>query len=122
MADVQKTYALVIGAVLVLVGILGFFSNPLVGDAGAGALLGANTVENLLHIAGGALGIWLGTKGMAQAFNQWLGIVAAVIAVLGFLPATAAMLGTWFGINMAATVLHASIALVSLGVAYGVKQ
>ena len=105
-----------IGAVLVLVGLLGFFNNPILG------LFGVNTAQNLLHIVGGALGLWLATKGSAKAYNQWLGIIAAVVAVLGFVPGAKDLLASIFNINMAITYLHAGIAVVSLGVAYGVKE
>jgi hypothetical protein len=115
MEDVQKTYAMVMGGVLVLIGILGFFMNPLLG------LFGVNALQNIVHLLGGALGLWLGNSGSGKAFNMWLGIVGAVLAVLGFIPATAALLASWLGVNIAITVLHAAIGLVSLGVAYGVK-
>ena len=115
-ADVQKTYAMVIGAVLVLVGLLGFFSNPILG------LFGVNAAQNVLHLVGGALGLWLASKGSGKAYNQWLGIIAAVVAVLGFVPGAKDLLTSIFNINMAITYLHAGIAAVSLGVAYGVKE
>ena len=116
MEDVQKLYAMVIGAVLLLVGVLGFFMNPILG------LFGVNPAQNILHILGGALGLWLGNKGSGKSFNMYLGIVSAIVAVLGFIPATSALLADTLGINPAITVLHAAIGLVSLGVAYGVKQ
>ena len=115
-ADVQKTYAMVIGAVLVLIGLLGFFNNPILG------LFGVNAAQNILHLVGGGLGLWLATKGSAKAYNQWLGIIAAVVAVLGFVPGAKDLLASIFNINMAITWLHAAIAVVSLGVAYGVKE
>ena len=116
MEDVQKLYAMVIGAVLALVVVLGFFMNPILG------LLGVNLYQNILHVVGGALGLWLGNSGNGKSFNMWLGIVSAVAAVLGFIPVTSALLASWLGINMGITVLHAAIALVSLGVAYGIKE
>jgi len=116
-ADVQKTYAIVLGAVLVLVGILGFvMDSPLLG------LFGVNTAQNILHLVGGALGIYLGTKGDGKGYNMWTGIIAAVVAVLGFVPGTSTLLVNVFNINPAISVLHAAIAAVSLGVAYGVKE
>ena len=107
---------MVIGAVLVLVGLVGFFNNPILG------YFGVNIWQNLLHIVGGGLGLWLSTKGSSQSFNKWLGIVAAVVAVLGFVPGANSLLDSLFKINMAITWLHAAIAVVSLGVAFGVKE
>lgn len=117
--NVQKTYAMVIGAVLVLVGILGFVPNPLVSKDG---VFTVNAAQNVLHLAGGALGLWLASKGSGKAYNMWLGIIAAVVAVLGFVPGAKDLLLSLFNITTAITVLHAAIAVVTLGVAYGVKE
>lgn len=114
-ADVQKTYAMVIGAVLVLVGLIGFFNAPIFG------VFGVNTAQNLLHLVGGALMLWAGSKGNAKTANTWLGYISAVVAVLGFVPGAKELLASIFAINMAITWLHAAIAVVSLGVAFGVK-
>lgn len=114
-ADVQKTYAMVIGAVLVLVGLIGFFNAPIFG------VFGVNTAQNLLHLVGGALMLWAGSKGNTKTANTWLGYISAVVAVLGFVPGAKELLASIFAINMAITWLHAAIAVVSLGVAFGVK-
>ena len=116
-ADIQKTSAMVIGAVLALVGIIGFFNAPLLLG-----VFGINLAQNLLHIVGGALGIWLASKGSGMSYNKWLGIVAVVVAVLGFIPGANTLLANIFNINMAITYLHAAIGIVSLGVTFGIKE
>ena len=103
---------MVIGAVLVLVGLIGFFNAPIFG------LFGVNAAQNILHIVGGGLMLWLAGK-MA---NTVLGYVSAVVAVLGFIPGASDLLASIFAINTAITVLHLLIAIVSLGVAYAVKE
>ena len=115
MADIQKTYAMVIGGVLAAVGLLGFFNNPILG------LFAVNLAHNLVHLVSGGFGLWLGNSGKGQMFNQYFGIVYTVIAVLGFIPATAGLLQSWLAIDMTDTVLHAALGLISLGVGYGVK-
>ena len=115
MADIQKTYAMVIGGVLAAVGLLGFFNNPILG------LFIVNVAHNLVHLVSGALGLWLANSGKGQMFNQWFGIVYTVIAVLGFIPITAGLLENLLAVTMTDTVLHAALGLISLGVAYGVK-
>lgn len=115
-AEIQKIVAMVFGAVLLLVGVLGFFMNPILG------LFGVNTAQNILHLVGGVVGLWLGYNGSGKAFNMWLGYISGVVALLGFVPVTATLLATLLGINLAITVLHAAIAVVTLGVAYGVKE
>ncbi|MBI2107548.1 DUF4383 domain-containing protein [Candidatus Woesearchaeota archaeon] len=115
-AHIQKIYALVIGAVLGLVGIIGFFNAPILG------LFGVNTAQNALHIAGGALGIWLAFKGSGMSYNKWLGAIAVALTLLGFIPYAKDLLLSIFNINMAITYLHAAIGIVSLGVAFGIKE
>ena len=114
--DVQKIYAMVIGAVLVLVGLIGFVNAPILG------IFGVNTAQNILHLVAGALMLWGGYSGGGKKSNMVLGIIAAVVAVLGFLPYGKDLLTSIFAINMATTYLHVGIAIVSLGVAYGVKE
>ena len=119
-ADVQKTYAMVIGAVLVLVGILGFV--PGVGQPLLLGIFGVNMAQNLLHLVGGALMLWFGSKGSGKTANMYLGIISAVVAVLGFVPVAKDLLASIFNINMNITYLHLAIAVVTLGVAYLVKE
>ena len=45
-ADVQKTYAMVIGAVLVLLGLVGFVNAPILG------IFGVNIAQDVLHLVG----------------------------------------------------------------------
>lgn len=114
MADVQKTFALAIGAILLLLGLLGFvLSSPLFG------LFGVNALQNVLHLLGGALGLYFGYKGNAKAFNLWLGVVALVVGLLWFLVPT--LLTEFLAINLEISVLHILLGLVSIGVAYFVK-
>lgn len=115
-ADVQKTYAIVIGAVLALVGIIGFFNAPIFG------LFGVNAAQNILHLVGGAVIIWLGYKGSAKPTNMWLGYVSGGVGILGFVPGVSGLLASIFAINAAISVLHIAIGAVSLGIAYGVKE
>lgn len=118
-ADVQKTYAMVLGAVLVLLGLIGFVSTPILG------IFGVNAAQNVLHLVGGALGLWLATKGSGKAFNMWAGIIALVVGVLWFVPAVGGaegLLDSLFKINANISYLHVAVGVVSLGVAYGVKQ
>ena len=116
-ADVQKTYAMVIGAVLVLLGLVGFVNYPILG------LFGVNVAQDILHLAGGALIIWLAMKGSAKPTNMWVGIVALGVGILWFAEGIdGGLLSLIFGINTAISYLHIAVGVVSLGVAYGVKE
>jgi len=114
-ADIQKIFAMVFGAVLVLLGLVGFVSKPILG------LFGVNLAQNVLHLVGGALGLWLASKGSGKAFNQWLGYIALVVGILGFVPVVKDLLASIFAINTAISVLHVAVGVVSLAVAYAVK-
>ncbi|MBI3026733.1 DUF4383 domain-containing protein [Candidatus Woesearchaeota archaeon] len=112
----QKLYAMVIGAVLVLLGLVGFVQAPILG------IFGVNPAQNVLHLVGGAVMLWFGYKGSGKTANMVLGVVAAVVGVLGLVPVVKELLASLFAINMAITWLHLAVAVVSLGVAYGVKE
>ena len=114
-----KTWATIAGAVLVLVGILGFIPNPLVGSAD-GALLPTDTIHNIVHLATGLLALYIayGLRGTAL-INGVIGFgflyVVIFVAVL--------LSPTLFGLfsvpaNIFLHIIHAALALVSLAVGY----
>jgi hypothetical protein len=75
----NKTWAMTIGVVLLLVGLLGFImDSPLLG------IFGVNTLHNIVHLLTGALFLWAGMKGQAKTYNKWFGWVYLLVAVLGF--------------------------------------
>ena len=116
-ADVQKTYAMVIGAVLVLLGLVGFVMAPLILG-----IFGVNMAQNILHLVGGAVILWCAYQGSGKTTNMVLGVISAVVGVLGFVPGASGLLASIFGINAAISGLHIAIGAVSLGVHYGVKE
>lgn len=123
----QSNVAKVFGIVLLLVGLLGFVSNPLVGDPGAageGALFGTNLLHNLVHVVSGLVAIWAGflsgsPERHSRAYNLGFGAVYALVTVLGVL-APELMLDL-LAINTEDNLLHLAIALVLLGVGLGVE-
>ena len=108
---------MVIGAVLVLLGLVGFVNNPILG------IFGVNLYQDVLHLVGGALILWLAMKGSGKATNMWVGIIALVVGILWFAEGLdGGLLNLIFGINAAISYLHIAVGVVSLGVAYGVKE
>ena len=107
---------MVIGVVLVLLGLVGFVNAPVLG------IFGVNIAQDVLHLVGGAVIIWLAMQGSAKATNMWTGIIALVVGILWFIPGVSGLLTSIFAINGAISYLHVAVGIVSLGVAYGVKE
>jgi hypothetical protein len=110
-------WAAVAGVVLLLAGALGFLNTPLVGTSET-ALLRSDTVHNIVHLLTGvlALGIAFGLKG-EQLVNGVIGFGVLYVVIF-----VAVLLSpTLFGIfsieaNAPIHVVHAAVAVVSLGV------
>jgi hypothetical protein len=103
-----KTFALVLGVVTLLVGILGFVMNPT-----GGLLLGifaVNQPHNLIHLVTGLAGIAAAFLGFARVFCQMFGVVYLLVGVLGLVATV--IQGMLLGLihnNMADNVLHLAI-------------
>ena len=119
MANVQKTFALILGIVLLIIGVWGLFTEDILG-------FGVNATQSVLHIIAGIFGIYVGTKGAGTGFNTSIGWIGLVLGILGFIPsvghADGGLLMTWFNINAQTSVLHIVIGVIALIVAYAVKE
>ena len=75
-----KTYATVVGAVLLLLGIAGLFMKDLAG------MVHFVPAHNIFHIASGILGLYSGIRGkkLPIAFARVFGLVYTAIGILGF--------------------------------------
>ncbi len=109
----QKLVAQVIGVVLTVVGIAGFFTQ--------GSLLGfgINTLHNVVHLVSGIAGLALGFSAggkNAHYFNKIFGSVYLLVAVLGFVASD--MMMSLLAVNMADNILHVVIGLVVAGVGF----
>jgi hypothetical protein len=102
-----RTFALVFGAIYVLVGILGFIpglsTHPadaphLTVETGHGYLMGLfpiNILHNIVHLIIGVAGLLASRSlGGARLYAQALAIVYGLLAILGLIPAT----NTTFGL------------------------
>lgn len=110
----NRLVAQILGAVLVLVGILGFFNDPVLG------LFDVNALHNVVHLLSGA--VLLGAAFMdhgrnARLVNMVLGAVYLVIAAATWIPG----LNDLFALNTADAGLHVLIGVVLLGVALAMK-
>ncbi len=113
-----KTAALVLGFVFIIVGVLGYVPNPIVGPSG---IFVTNTVHNLIHIGSGIV-LLLGaysSLGSSVALKI-IGVVYAIVAVLGFLMPGDMMLGM-VAMNGADRWLHVVLAIVILYAGFGLS-
>ena len=110
-----KTAGIVIGAVFVVVGLLGFVPNPLVSATG---LFAVNTAHNLIHLLSGAaiLACALSTIGAGIALKIF-GVVYALVAVLGLTMHGDMLLG-FIRVNHADHLLHVLLAIVILAAGF----
>lgn len=114
MASVNKTFATVLGIVLLLVGIIGFFNDPALG------IFSVNALHNWIHVLSGAVLLIaaFAADGMhARNANIAFGVVYGLVTILGFLG-----LAGWLEVNTADNILHLVITVAALGVAFGADK
>jgi len=112
-----RTYALIVGWLMTIVGIVGFFSGGML------LVFEVNTAHNVIHLLTGLVALFFGyyvAGRYSRVFDQWLGIVYTVVAVVGFAVAglaSATILGI-LPLNLADNILHAVIALSALSAGF----
>ncbi len=119
MTMLVKPVTFILGAVLTVVGISGFFL------AQNGILFGyfeVNALHNVIHILSGMIGLWAASSGHAYArmYLILFGLIYGLVTVLGI-----ALGGEILGlmhVNMYDNYLHAGITLVTLVIGFGSKK
>ena len=116
MTYIEKSYALILGVVLTVIGILGFIPGLTTG----GNLLGifaVDTVHNIVHLMTGIVGLAAGLSPNLQ-YARWyalaFGVVYGLVTIIGFIQGTT-VLGL-FVVNVWDNVLHLVIAASALAV------
>jgi hypothetical protein len=114
-----RAYALIIGATLVVAGIVGFFyeaeftSDKSVREPVLG-ILDVNGWHNVVHIATGALGL-LAAGYAARAYALGLGAVYIVVAAWGFIVGDGDSILSIIPVNTEDNILHLLIGIAGLG-------
>ena len=116
-----KLYALVVGATLVVAGIIGFFyeakftDDKDVRDAVFG-ILDVNGWHNVVHIATGALGLlaFAGGAYAARSYALGLGVVYIAVAIWGFVIGDGDSILSIIPVNTEDNVLHLLIGIGGL--------
>ncbi len=104
-----KKLAIVFGIVFVVVGLLGFISNPIVGDAG---IFHTNALHNIVHLLVGIILLCVAKneKNAAKAMKIF-GIVYLLLAILGFISLD---ILSFISANGADNILHLVLGIVLL--------
>ena len=115
-----QLYALVVGATLVVAGILGFFYSSAFGSPGdVEAVLGildVNGWHNIVHIASGALGLaMMGRRDSARLYALGLGVVYTLVTILGFIVGNGGDILGFIPVNTEDNILHLLIAVAGFG-------
>ncbi len=111
-----KTAAIVIGVVFLAVGILGFFPNPLISPTG---LFAVNTAHNIVHLASGLVLLAGAYTGLGASLAlKIVGVVYAIVAVLGLVSGGSTMLLGVIAMNAADHWLHVALAVVILAAGF----
>lgn len=120
-----KSYLALVGVVLVVAGLLGFISNPIVGAGangdGSGVLLATNSIHNIVHLATGLLALYIafGLSGAAQLQGLLaFGVLYVIIFLAVLISANLFGLFNPVTANVPIHVLHAALAVTGLGVWY----
>jgi hypothetical protein len=104
-----KNVLYVLGVVFILIGLLGFFNNPILG------IFATDTVHNVIHLLSGVLALaFAGKPSQAKMFAMVFGIIYALVAIVGFLTASGSKALGLFVVNGADNWLHVVIAIVLL--------
>lgn len=116
-ASPARLYATVVGALLVIAGIVGFFYSASFGSPGQVddvlGILSVNAWHNVVHILTGAVGLLVAGYA-ARQYALWLGIVYLVVAGWGFLIGSGESILGFVPVNTADDFLH--LILGALGV------
>jgi len=118
--SLPKASAIVVGVLLIVLGLLGFVSNPLVGDVTATShpIFVTGAAHNLIHLITGALAIYTAfglVEDQQDLGVTGLGLIYVAIVLLTLIN------GTLFGVlaypvNLPDQLLHVAIAAVSIGI------
>lgn len=111
-----KTAPLAIGIIFIVVGLLGFIDNPIIGSSDK-AMFHADTVHNLVHIISGLLFVLIAMAAPASASTVMVifGVVYLLIGIVGLTSVGADGMAKVLGflhVNAADNYLHIALGIV----------
>ncbi|MEK6963678.1 MAG: DUF4383 domain-containing protein [Nanoarchaeota archaeon] len=111
----QKTWALIVGIILAIIGVWGLFTTSILG-------IGVNMTQSIIHLIGAIFGIYVGLKGTGKTFNMVVGVLGLILGILGFIPGAKDLMMSLLNCNMATHILHLAVGIVSLIIYFAVKE
>jgi hypothetical protein len=124
-ASPARLYATAVGAFLLVLGIVGFFYSASFGSPGsvedALGVLRVNGWLNVLHIATGALGLWLAGYA-SRPFALGVGALYLALAIWGFALGPGEAVLDLFPTNGGNDALHLVLGLLGLAAAAGTPR
>jgi hypothetical protein len=116
-----RLYATLVGGVLVIAGIVGFFYSASFGGPGEVddvlGLLSVNAWHNVFHIATGAIGL-LVAGFAARRYALWLGVLYLALAAWGFVLGSGESILGFIPVNTADDFLHLVLGLLGVAAAF----
>ncbi len=113
-----KLYATVVGAVLTIAGIIGFFYSGSFGSPGdvddVFGILAVNGWHNVVHLLTGLLGL-AAVGYAAREYALGLGLVYLVVAIWGFIIGSGESILSIVPVNTEDNILHLLLGLAGLG-------
>ena len=111
-----KTAAIIFGIAFIAVGLLGFVSNPIIGEAD-NAIFHADSLHNTVHIVSGVLFLIVafGMPAYAATFLKIFGIIYFLLGVIGLINIGTEGMGKLLGflhVNGPDNFLHIGLGLV----------
>ncbi len=119
-ASPARLYATLIGGVLVIAGIVGFFYSASFGSPGSVddvfGLLAVNAWHNMVHVLTGAIGLLVAGYA-ARQYAMWLGIAYVGLAVWGFILGSGSSILGFFPVNTGDDFLHLTLGVLGIAAA-----
>lgn len=107
----RASFTVTLGLFLLIEGIWGFFSPVVFG------VFTTNTMQAVIHLLLGAIGIFAGFFGRSQGYLFFVGLLLVVVGVLWFLSGATELVVHLLNLNRAVAVLNVVIGIVSLALA-----
>ena len=111
-----KSASVIIGIIFIAVGLLGFISNPIIGES-ENAIFHADTLHNSVHIVSGLLFLFFGlaVPASAAAFMKIFGVVYLLLGIIGMVNIGTEGMGKVLGflhVNGADNFLHIGLGVL----------